>query len=178
MNQVGARRWVSFRKAAGLIRNLIIEGSHEAAVLDKVAELCRGVGHDPAAHAFVLWNWVRTHVYYLDDPRNDDHFQTPEVTMKRLAGDCDDQTILLGSLLRAVGFQVRLVFLFSQPPKDYSVEFPEHVYLEFNADKTGNSPLWTCADTVPRPDGYGDQQYARFGQEVNVGFAEYIEVDQ
>ena len=172
------RRWISFQKAAGLLRAMIIDGSHEAPVLDKSAALCRGFSAlNYPAQAFALWNYVRNGIAYLEDPRNDDHFQSPAVTMQRGAGDCDDQVILLGSLLRSIGFSTRLVFVFSAPPKDYSVDFPEHVFLEFNADRTDTEELWTCADTVPTPDDNGGFYYARFGCSFKYGFKEYVGVD-
>lgn len=172
------RKWVSYSKAAGIIRNMILEGSHEPAVLDKAAAVVRQLGRDPAAQAQALWSYVRYTVVYLEDPYGDDHFQGPPVTMARGAGDCDDQVILLGSLLRSIGFQVRLVFVFADQPKNYEADFPVHVYLEVNVAKLDpHEPLWVCADTVPSPDDHGGFYYARFGSTYPAGFREYVEVN-
>lgn len=171
------RKWVSYSKAAGIIRNMILEGSHDPAVLDKAAAVVRQLPPNPAAQAQALWSFVRGAVTYLEDPYNDDHFQGPAVTLQRRAGDCDDQVVLLGALLRSVGFQVRLVFVFSERPKNYEADFPLHVYLEVNIEKGNFEPLWICADTVPSPDDQGGFYEARFGVDFPAGFREYVEVN-
>jgi transglutaminase-like putative cysteine protease len=57
-----------------------------------------------AIHAF-----VRDHIKYLPDVRDVETIQTPEYTLKMGSGDCDDQSVLVGSLLESVGLQVRFL---------------------------------------------------------------------
>jgi len=172
------RKWLSYSKASGLIRRMIVEGSHDIAVLDKAAELTSELSPmNYAAEAQVLWAYVRNNIRYLDDPTGDDHFQGAAITMARQAGDCDDQVILLGSLLRSIGFETRIVFVFKDPPKNYDADFPAHVYLELNVNKGSEFPLWVCAETVPLPDDRGGFYYATFGAQYPKGFREYVEVN-
>jgi transglutaminase-like putative cysteine protease len=173
------RRWLTYSKASGILKSMIIDGSHDPAVLDKAAELVKGLGQlNYPAQAQALWLYVRNTIFYLSDPYHEDHFQTPAVTMQRGAGDCDDQVILLGSLLRSVGFQVRLVFVFHQPPKNYEADFPDHVLLEVNldSDNAEQSPMWVAAETIPTPDDCGGFYLARFGAQRGQGFREYLDV--
>jgi len=48
----------------------------------------------------------------------------PEEMLHRLDGDCKDQSVLLASLYRAVGLDVRLLFV-AKPDSDYGHAFPE-----------------------------------------------------
>jgi hypothetical protein len=172
------RRWISYGKAAGILKTMITDGSHDPAVLDKASNLVGGLSAlNYAGQAQALWMYVRNCILYLEDPRNDDHFQSPAVTMQRQAGDCDDQVILLGSLLRAIGFQVRLVFVFRNPPQDYTSDFPDHVYLDVNMEHGADGPIWVTAETIPTPDDHGGFYVARFGTSFPHGFREYLEVD-
>lgn len=60
-----------------------------------------------AAEAAALTNWVRGNIRYTRDIRDVETIQTPDVTLENRAGDCDDQSTLLATLLEAVGFQTR-----------------------------------------------------------------------
>lgn len=178
MSQTATRRkWVSYSKAAGIIRQMIVEGSHAPAVLDKSREIVLCVSRNPASQAQALWYYVAKRITYIEDPYNDDHFQAPEITMRLRCGDCDDQVILLGSLLRSVGFETRLVFVFKDRPKDYSADFPEHVYLQVNVERDSNAAsMWVDVDTVDQPGYGGNMESALYGRFVPVGFREYVEI--
>ena len=64
-----------------------------------------------------IFVWVRDHIAYINDPVGD-YFQPSAKTLEVGAGDCDDQSILLASMLGSIGFGPVLVIL------------PEHVYVE------------------------------------------------
>jgi hypothetical protein len=57
-----------------------------------------------------LYEFVRDEIRYIRDPLLFEDVQPPEVTLKRLSGDCDDQAVLLCSLLLAIGFETALIF--------------------------------------------------------------------
>lgn len=173
-----ARKWMGYLKASGVIREMVIAGSHHPAVLDKASEITADLSPmNSAGEAQALWSFVRHGIRYVEDPAGDDHFQAPEVTLRRLAGDCDDQVILLGSLFRSLGFRVRVVFVFRTPPKNYEADFPEHVYLEVNVNKNGVDEMWFCVETIPLPDDHGGYYFAPFGRGVNRGYREFVQVD-
>ncbi len=176
--QAIARKWMSFTKASGLIKQMILEGSHQPEVLDTAAEIISDLAPmNYVGEAQAIWLFVRDNVRYVEDPSGDDHFQGPTVTMARHAGDCDDQVILLACLLRSIGFRTRIVFVFHDPPKNYSVDFPEHVYLECDVNKGGGPPNWVCVETIPLPDNFGGFSFAIFGVPYPRGYREFLMVD-
>ncbi len=56
-----------------------------------------------------LQEFVRRHIRYVPDVAEVETLQTPDVTLEQRVGDCDDQCILLASLLRSIGVSVRFV---------------------------------------------------------------------
>lgn len=91
---------------AGLIGRSI--GSPE--VRQFAARIVRGLpqkdyrGEIAAVHAF-----VRDRVRYTMDPRGVELLQTPEYILAERAGDCDDKTILVCSLLANLGHETQLI---------------------------------------------------------------------
>jgi transglutaminase-like putative cysteine protease len=72
------------------------------------------VGHVPghknfAGMAAAVCRYVRDNVQYVRDVRDVETIQTPLKTLDLMAGDCDDQSILVASLLEAVGFNTRFL---------------------------------------------------------------------
>ena len=57
-----------------------------------------------------IFEFVRDEIQYVYDPMGLEEIQSPETTLKLRAGDCEDQAILLSSLLSAVGFESALIF--------------------------------------------------------------------
>lgn len=75
------------------------------------------------AHA--IQNFVKGNIRYTRDVAEVEALQTPPVTLARGQGDCDDQALLVGALLQAIGFPVRYVAFALQAPGEF-----EHVYAE------------------------------------------------
>lgn len=57
-----------------------------------------------------IYEFVRDEIQYIHDPLGFEQIQSPDSTLKLRAGDCEDQAILLCSLLSVIGFQTALVF--------------------------------------------------------------------
>ncbi len=57
-----------------------------------------------------IYEYVRDEIHYMRDPLLFEDVQPPEVTLERSSGDCEDQAILLSSLLLAIGFETALIF--------------------------------------------------------------------
>lgn len=74
-----------------------------------------------------LFEWVQHNVRYTKDPFRVEVLHSARRLLELQAGDCDDMTILLGSMLEAIGHPVRLVIIGPDPlrPKLFS-----HIYLE------------------------------------------------
>lgn len=87
-------------------------------------------GHDASIQA--IYDWVKSNMQYVRDPHYNELIHSAEVLMQRyfagagLQGDCDDFTILICSLLLAVGIpaKVRMIKL---PAPDGSIQYA-HIY--------------------------------------------------
>lgn len=55
-----------------------------------------------------IFEYVRENVRYTRDIHNVELFQRPKRTLEHRIGDCDDMTILLGSLLMSVGYPIMI----------------------------------------------------------------------
>ncbi|MBW3015035.1 transglutaminase-like domain-containing protein [Candidatus Woesearchaeota archaeon] len=55
-----------------------------------------------------LYYFVRDNVKYVNDPKSREYFQTPESTLYVKSGDCDDKSILLVGLLKAIGVDAKV----------------------------------------------------------------------
>jgi len=72
-----------------------------------------------------LFEYTRDHIRYVRDIRGMETVQTPPVTLELEAGDCDDKSTLLASLLESIGHPSRFVAVGYAGPGVYS-----HVYVE------------------------------------------------
>lgn len=109
------------------------EGSHGASIRSLATAILKGVpARDSAAEIKALFAWVKSHIAFRGE--QSETLQSPEVTVRLAAGDCDCQAILLAALLRAVGYETRFVTVAADPndPRSYS-----HVYLEVKDKRTG-----------------------------------------
>jgi transglutaminase-like putative cysteine protease len=89
-----------------------------------------------------LFHFVRDSIRYVADVRGVETLRTPDWTLKLRAGDCDDKTLLLGTLLETLGYEVRFVVTGYTPDPN----FFEHVYLIVFVDGYG----WIALDPSER----------------------------
>jgi hypothetical protein len=103
---------------------------------------------DWGAEARALFDWTRQHVRYVRDPRYRDWFSAPDRTLAVGAEDCDGLSIVLGTLLTAIGFPVRLRVIQTDRSKDY-----DHIYL--GTDVSDDKGQWIALDaSVAQPAGW------------------------
>lgn len=122
MGRYGARS----PKIRALARNIIVA----AGVPEK----------DYQGEALALGNWVKNNIRYMKDVYGQETLSYPEETAFNMkAGDCDDKSTLLASLLGAVGIPSRFKVIGVTPYK-YS-----HVYLQ-----TRPKDKWITMDTIMR----------------------------
>lgn len=81
------------------IRNLALE----------IVRNSNAVSRDKRAQALEIARWVQHEIYYIHELP--ERFQTPTETLRLRAGDCDDSTTLIASLLESVGIPSRLVVM-------------------------------------------------------------------
>lgn len=109
------------------MRSIVRTWKKSPQVLQKATQLVRQCpGKDWLCEVRVLHAYVRDAIRYQLDVRGVETIRTPELTMRERAGDCDDKSVLLSSLLEATGHPTRFVALaFGPPPAPFS-----HVYVE------------------------------------------------
>jgi len=134
--------------SAGLIANLIREGSRDFYVRQRAIQIFREAGAPPKdrwAEVCALFHWVRSNVRYTRDIFRVELLHTARRMLELRAGDCDDMTILLGAMLVSTGHPVRLALTGFRRKRPHSYS---HIYLEVNVlgkwialDATMNRPI-------------------------------------
>jgi transglutaminase-like putative cysteine protease len=80
---------------------------------------------DDLAEACALYDYVRDCIRYVKDIAGVETLATPDKTLVMQVGDCDDQSVLLATMLEAVGYPTRFIVAGYNEPGVF-----EHVYLE------------------------------------------------
>lgn len=113
------------------MRGLVDEALRDAVVLRQARDIVRSVpAFDDVSETQALYNWVRQHVRFTKDPVNKETLMKPGDLVRWIqkngsgSGDCDDISMLLGTLLMAVGYQARLMTV-AAGGDEFS-----HVYVE------------------------------------------------
>jgi transglutaminase-like putative cysteine protease len=107
-------------------------------IRDLAVRLCSGLtqkdysGEVRALHAF-----VRDHIRYIQDVTDVETLQMPQITLATGAGDCDDKSVLLATMLESIGHPTKFVAIGFDP------SVYEHVYVE-----TRIGPRWIALETT------------------------------
>jgi hypothetical protein len=109
------------------MRGLVDEALRDPSIIRLAADIVRNVpAFDDVAEGEALYDWVRGNIRFTKDPVNKEKLYPPAELLKIRAGDCDDISMLLGTLLMAVGYPARLVTVAaSRDPEQFT-----HVYVE------------------------------------------------
>lgn len=105
--------------------------------------------HDYLSEYLAVLNWVRKNVRYSRDPRTIEQVKTPDVTLETRTGDCDDLSVLIGSMVGQIGAQLRLVaggFRDGARHPQTGEPILAHVWLEAFEP---NVKAWVVLDPVP-----------------------------
>lgn len=84
-----------------------------------------------------IWRFVNNNIRYVRDVNGVETLQTPEKTMEFGQGDCDDQSILIASLLESIGHPTRFIAI------GFGTAGYQHVFAE---TKVGNK--WMPVETT------------------------------
>lgn len=150
--QHSRRRHPGLGGVLSTMRALTAEGSSDPRIRATALHITRDLAPDASGNpnrrnrraiAEAVYAWVVKHVHFANDPHGVEMLQKPHVTLGFAAGDCDDHSILVASLLEALGVptRFRLWGLGDQP---------SHVLPEFQDD----AGTWHTVDTS-RPNGIG-----------------------
>jgi hypothetical protein len=114
-----------------------------------VSESCEG---NKVCHAKALFFFVRDNLDYVSDPSRYEYVKDAILSLQSEGGDCDDASVLLATLLEAVGIRTRFVFI------------PGHVYIEAFLPEALNryrSPdRWVTLDATCKDCGFGEIPYS------------------
>lgn len=117
--------------------------------------LARGVKpKDYLGEIKTLFEWVQGNIRYTKDPFRLEVLHSPRRMLELRAGDCDDMSILLGTMLEAIGHPVRLILTGPDPSRP---RLFTHVYLE-----VFHKGRWLPLDpTMPHPMGWSPRTFVK-----------------
>ncbi|MEL7832795.1 transglutaminase-like domain-containing protein [Fodinibius sp. Rm-B-1B1-1] len=87
--------------------------------------------------AGAIYKWITKNINYVRDPWNIERIQSPDVTIRQKAGDCDDHAILSAALLQSLGIQTGFRIV-SRTGRTY-----DHIYTVFRSPEG-----WKSFDTT------------------------------
>jgi transglutaminase-like putative cysteine protease len=95
-----------------------------------------------------LQHFVRDHIRYVRDVRDVETLQTPKATLRLAAGDCDDQAVLLATMLESIGARTRFEAL-GVRGGGY-----EHVIsaVQAGVSRSTGKPCWVPLETIFQTD--------------------------
>ena len=101
------------------------EGKTTMLVRSTAMRLIQSCGHkDFSCQVRKLHAFVRDSIQYVMDVDGVETVQTPQKTLEKMAGDCDDKATLLAALLGSIGHPTRFIAVGFEP------QIFSHVYLE------------------------------------------------
>jgi transglutaminase-like putative cysteine protease len=115
------------------IRDYVIVDSEIKTVADKIAVIACD-SNQKKCQARAMFGFVKENFKYVSDPTSFEYMKTAkESLVNGAAGDCDDSSIALATLLESVGISTRFVFV------------PGHVYVEAWINNEWEPMDATCA---------------------------------
>ena len=103
-----------------------------------------------------LIKYIKENFKYVSDPSGFDYFAPPTESIALMAGDCDDYSILMASVIKAIGGNVRIIWA------------PRHVYPELFCGDKANFDKYLSAIYLFFEKEIGDKQiYYRLDKNQN-----------
>lgn len=124
----------------------------------EIRQAAKVPGKDYLGEVKALHRFIRDYITYVRDVHSVETLQIPLLVLSNRAGDCDDQSMLLASLLESLGHPTRFVAMGFRSPDEFS-----HVLAE-----TRIGDRWVPAETtLERPVGWSPpDQVARMVETV------------
>lgn len=114
------------QKTLKLMAGLVTQFKRDPLMRDTAISLvARLRPRDWSGEARAIYEYVQERIRYTRDVSRVETLQTPPVTMELEAGDCDDISVLLATLLESIGHPTRFVATGYRAPQAFS-----HVYVE------------------------------------------------
>lgn len=145
------------------MQQLIDNAATHPEVRDAAVQIVRSAGvapRDELGELRAVFNWAKKNLRFTGEPQ--EMISHALVTMGLRAGDCDDFVVLIGSLLRSLGREVRIVTIRADrhEPQRHS-----HVFLQARANGQwvtldpsveGSTFGWTPQPLFGQPSVWGD----------------------
>lgn len=141
--------WSGTSRTIRHMQRLVRQGRADPTIIKLATELIRPKAkRDFKGQAESIFNFVKSYIKYVRDPRGVELLRSPLQVLAWKAGDCDDQVILFSSLCEAVGMETRFktVKANAAVPNEFS-----HVYSQVNIPSYG----WMSADTIVESASFG-----------------------
>jgi Transglutaminase-like superfamily len=110
------------------MRELVDAALRDPAIIRLATDIVRHVAaYDEMGEAQAIYDWVKSNIRFTKDPATKEKLYPPAELLKICAGDCDDISMLMATLLMAIGYVARLVTVSANgsAPDQFS-----HVYAE------------------------------------------------
>ena len=135
-----------------IIKDMINQYSHNTEVINTANQITLGCSDD-LCRVHRIYNWVQENIDFQDDPDKYERLIAPDLALQtikqygKLYEDCDSMTALMGSLLKALGIQVKITMAQTDNSNDLS-----HVYIRAYINQNGQTYI------VPMDTTYKDNQ--------------------
>ncbi len=124
------RGYVGTRTTVGYIVQLIKDGAKDFCVRQTAIDILfqnEVRPKDYLGEIKALFEWVQNNIRYTRDIHRVELLHSARRMLELRAGDCDDMTILLSAMIKAVGHPVRIVLVGFNPMRQ---SLFTHIYLE------------------------------------------------
>jgi hypothetical protein len=105
-------KFKNFSDEAASLRKMVEHCTADMALKEFTLGVIRAAGAQPKHErdqALAIGEWVQDNIYYVHEGR--ETFQRPETTLRLRAGDCDDFSVLIASMLGTIGIRNKLCIL-------------------------------------------------------------------
>jgi transglutaminase-like putative cysteine protease len=127
------------------MRDMVGEFQRHPSVVKIARDLTRGCGYkDYAREAEELFNWFKANIRYVRDPHNTEWVQSPLVTIREAASDCDCGAVALASLFSSLGMPSGFEAI--KADRAHPEEF-SHVYAIVKTPKGWRAADWTVSES-------------------------------
>ncbi|HDK42276.1 MAG TPA: transglutaminase domain-containing protein [Candidatus Pacearchaeota archaeon] len=137
-----------------LIADIVEESSKDPDIRELSLGILRKAGvqeKDTHGEIKTIFNWVKRNIQYRGDVFCRDSYHTANRIIKLRAGDCDDMSILLDSMLASVGIPIGARIMSSRMNKPF-----HHIYALAGV-RTRQGMQWIPLDATNKSYNAGDE---------------------
>ncbi len=142
---------------SSIYKEYIIVDSEIKAIADTIISESGCPSGSKTCQAKAMFGFVKQNIDYVSDPLEFEYVKTAKESLVLKSGDCDDASVLLSTLLQAIGIKTRLVFV------------PGHVYVQAEIPdaraKYKETENWISMDATCQYCEFGEISYSSSNQQ-------------